>query len=50
MEQKKAAMAETLAAVIIIKPVCRGIPFHPDHIGSVFREATRSHNPPRIMT
>ena len=41
MEQKQAAMAETLAAVII-KPVGRGIPFHPDHIGPVFREATRS--------
>jgi site-specific DNA recombinase len=37
MEQKQAAIAETLTAVII-KPVGRGVPFHPDHIVPVFRE------------
>ena len=38
MEQKQAAIAETLTAVII-KPVGRGVPFHPDHIVPVFRES-----------
>ena len=37
MEQKQAAIAETLAAVII-KPVGRGGKFHPDHIVPVFRK------------
>jgi DNA invertase Pin-like site-specific DNA recombinase len=38
MEQKQAAIAATLTAVII-KPVGRGIPFHPDHIEPVFRDS-----------
>jgi hypothetical protein len=38
MEQKQAAIAETLTAVII-KPVGRGMKFHPDHITPVFRES-----------
>ena len=38
MEQKQAAIAATLTAVII-KPVGRGVPFHPDHIVPVFRES-----------
>ena len=40
MEQKQAAIAETLTAVII-KPVGRASRFHPDHIVPVFREATQ---------
>jgi hypothetical protein len=38
MEQKQAAIAETLTAVII-KPVGRNARFHPDHIVPVFRES-----------
>jgi len=38
MEQKQAAIAATLTAVII-KPVGRGVKFHPDHIVPVFRES-----------
>ncbi len=38
MEQKQAAIAETLTAVII-KPVGRGAKFHPDQIVPVFRES-----------
>jgi len=38
MEQKQAAIAETLTAVII-KPVGRNVRFHPDHIAPVFRES-----------
>jgi len=38
IEQKQVAIAATLAAVII-KPVGRGISFHPDHIVPVFRES-----------
>ncbi len=38
MEQKQAAIAETLTAVII-KPVGRNVKFHPDHIVPVFRES-----------
>ena len=37
MEQKQAAIAETLTAVII-KPVGKNRRFHPDHIVPVFRE------------
>ena len=38
MEQKQAALAKTLTAVII-KPVGRGILFHPDHVVPLFRES-----------
>jgi hypothetical protein len=38
MEQKQAAIAETLTAVVI-KPVGRNVRFHPDHIVPVFRQA-----------
>ena len=38
IEQKQAAIAETLTAVII-KPVGRGFRFHPDHIVPVFRDS-----------
>lgn len=38
MEQKQAAIAETLTAVII-KPTGRNVRFHPDHIVPVFRES-----------
>ena len=37
MEQKQAAIAQTLTAVIV-KPVGRGGRFHPDQIVPVFRE------------
>jgi site-specific DNA recombinase len=40
MEQKQAAVAETLTAVII-KPVGRGVPFHPDRIVPIFRESDK---------
>lgn len=39
MEQKQAAIAETLTAVII-KPSHKGAPFHPDLIDPVWREET----------
>jgi site-specific DNA recombinase len=38
MEQKQAAIAETLTTVII-KPTGRNVRFHPDHIVPVFRES-----------
>ncbi len=38
MEQKQAAIAQTLTAVII-KPVGRNVKFHPDHIVPVFHES-----------
>ena len=38
MEQKQAAIAQTLTAVII-KPIGRGAKFHPDQIVPVFRES-----------
>ena len=38
MEQKQAAIAETLTA-IIIKPAGRNVRFHPDQIVPVFRES-----------
>ena len=37
MEQKQAAIAETLTAVII-KPVGRNVKFHPDHIMPIFQD------------
>lgn len=39
MEQKQAAIAHSLTAVVI-KPVGRGVRFHPDHITPVFRQDT----------
>ena len=38
MEQKQAAIAQTLTAVII-KPIGRGGKFHPDQIVPVFHES-----------